>query len=163
MVIVICPGSIFEISSSVGAPSARARSDGCHDAMKGIAANPAPTAPVAIVARVRNLRRSRSTSSPATSTLSAIEPLSRCRLPTHRLPQAHRLPRERPVRAVQFLSLREAAHYTHKEHYLPCAHRLPAGSRGSLESADAGARRVRIHVRGRISCRGACPRLSRGG
>ena len=37
------------MSSSVGAPWARARSEGLQDSMNGTAANAAPTAPVAIV------------------------------------------------------------------------------------------------------------------
>jgi len=39
------PGSSLERSSSVGAPWARARSEGFHDSMNGTAANAAPTAP----------------------------------------------------------------------------------------------------------------------
>ena len=60
---VICPGSSLRDVELVGAPSARARSDGFQDEMKGTRANAAPTAPVATVAVVRNLRRLVSTSS----------------------------------------------------------------------------------------------------
>src|SRR5207253_152086 len=60
-------GSSLERSSSVGAPWARARSEGLHDAVNGTAASTVPAAPVAIVARVRSLRRLRSTSSSATT------------------------------------------------------------------------------------------------
>ena len=45
------------MSSTTGAPSARARSEGCQDSMNGTAANTTPTAAVALVASVRNLRR----------------------------------------------------------------------------------------------------------
>src|SRR6185503_13412765 len=68
----ICPGSTLDTSSSVGAPSAFARSEGDQEAMNGTAANAAPTAPVTTVAVVRNLRRLRSTSSSATTTFSDI-------------------------------------------------------------------------------------------
>ena len=54
-VMAICPASILDRSSSVGAPAARARSDGLQDAMNGTAANTAPTAPVATVARGQKL------------------------------------------------------------------------------------------------------------
>src|SRR6185437_8065028 len=74
--ITICPGSTLDRSSSVGTPSARARSEGSQDATKGTAARTAPTAPTPIVAEVRNLRRLRSTSSLATTMLSATYRLS---------------------------------------------------------------------------------------
>src|SRR5215469_17561070 len=81
----------------MGAPWARARSEGFHDAMNGTVANAAPTAPVAIVARVRNLRRLRSTSSSPTTASSAIQPSpisSRC---AHRADEAW-------ARAISYLA-----------------------------------------------------------
>src|SRR6266404_6245828 len=108
----ICPGSIFDTSSSAGAPSALARSEGDHEAMNGTAANTAPTAPVATVAVVRNLRRLKSTASSPTTTFSAINRSPAC-CPTIRV--AHRAPlaaRDDSARTRAVSGLRGAAHYT---------------------------------------------------
>jgi hypothetical protein len=53
----ICPGSSLEASTSTGAPSALARSLGCHEDRNGIAMNATPTAPVPTVAAVNRRRR----------------------------------------------------------------------------------------------------------
>src|SRR5689334_10603330 len=104
----ICPSSIFDTSSSAGAPRALARSDGDQEAMNGTAANTAPTAPVATVAVVRNLRRLRSTVSSATTTFSAINRSPACYQPPARLKD--RALENLRTRAVS--GLRGAAHYT---------------------------------------------------
>src|ERR1700731_324013 len=108
----ICPTSIFDTSSSAGAPSALARSEGDHEAINGTAANTAPTAPVATVAVVRNLRRLRSTASSPTTTFSAIN-RSPAYCPTIRV--ARRAPlaaRDDNARTRAVSGLRGAAHYT---------------------------------------------------
>src|SRR6476660_8199434 len=88
MTIAICPGSSLERSSSVGAPRARARSDGFQEATKGTSTKAAPTAPIAVVAVVRNLRRLLSTSSSA-----AMTPFCTVNL---ELSHCCRLPRDSP-------------------------------------------------------------------
>jgi hypothetical protein len=69
----ICPGSSLDKSISAGAPSARARSEGFQEEMKGTSAIAAPNAPVAAVAVVKNLRRLVSTSSSVMTPFSAIK------------------------------------------------------------------------------------------
>ena len=146
----ICPGSIFDTSSSVGAPSALARSDGAHEEMNGTAANTAPTAPVATVAVVRNFRRLRSTASSPTTTFSAINRSPAC-CPTIRAPLAARCScAHSRTRAVS--GLRGAAHYTQTNTTF-CA----SGRRGTKDSMDAG-----TDFPGWICGRGPCPCLRPG-
>src|SRR5579862_846841 len=60
--VISWPTSTLLRSTSTGAPSARARSDGFQDSTKGTAASAAPTTAVAPVAKVRNFLRLSSTS-----------------------------------------------------------------------------------------------------
>src|SRR5262245_15326243 len=55
--VIICPGSILEMSALTGAPAARAFALGFQEPMNGTAMPTAPAAPTTDVATVRNWRR----------------------------------------------------------------------------------------------------------